>query len=52
MHHKFSAYNFGNWDFQGDSVASFTRKVIFSRNFGQPKMEQLVLWHRKSVSYA
>jgi hypothetical protein len=27
---KFSAFNFGNWDFQGDSVASFTLKVIFS----------------------
>lgn len=25
----FSAYNFGNWDFQGDSMASFTLKVIF-----------------------
>jgi len=27
---KFSAFNFGNWDFQGDSVAGFTLKVIFS----------------------
>jgi hypothetical protein len=26
---KFSAYNFGNWVFQGDSVAYFTLKVIF-----------------------
>jgi hypothetical protein len=26
---KFSAFNFGNWDLQGDSVACFTLKVIF-----------------------
>jgi len=27
---EFGAYNFGNWDFQGNSVAGFTLKVIFS----------------------